>query len=209
MSKSNENKQSGFATAGLVLGIIGIVFSFIPIINNFAFALGVLALIFGIISLIKKANTGKAVAGVILGILSIVITLSMQSAFSKAIDETQKTLDEVSEDLDKAAGNSTEEILKKEINVTLGNFNATTDEYGITDSELDVTVKNITNKRKSYSIHIEAIDADGKRIDEDYVYANDLNAGQTQDFQIFTLVGSDKAELLKSATFKIVEVSSY
>ena len=26
MSKSNENKQSGFATAGLVLGIIGIVF---------------------------------------------------------------------------------------------------------------------------------------------------------------------------------------
>ena len=32
-----ENKKSGLATAGLVLGIIGICLSFIPIINNAAF----------------------------------------------------------------------------------------------------------------------------------------------------------------------------
>ena len=56
-----ETKKSGFATAGLVLGIIGICLSFIPILNNASFFLGVLAVIFGLISLIKKASKGKAI----------------------------------------------------------------------------------------------------------------------------------------------------
>ena len=43
-----ETKKSGFATAGLVLGIIGICLSFIPILNNASFFLGVLAVIFGL-----------------------------------------------------------------------------------------------------------------------------------------------------------------
>ncbi|MGN1374435.1 MAG: hypothetical protein ACI4XK_03950 [Bacilli bacterium] len=68
-------KKSGLATASLVLGIIGAVLSFIPIINNIAFILGVLAFIFGIIPFFQKASRGKAIAGVILGILSIVITI--------------------------------------------------------------------------------------------------------------------------------------
>ena len=44
MSKSVETKNSsGLATAGMVLGIIGVVLSFIPIINNIAFFIGILA----------------------------------------------------------------------------------------------------------------------------------------------------------------------
>jgi hypothetical protein len=35
-----EKEKTGFATAALVLGIIGVVLSFIPIINNAAFVLG-------------------------------------------------------------------------------------------------------------------------------------------------------------------------
>ena len=80
-------KKTGLSTAGLVLGIIAVSLSFIPIINNFAVVLGVLALIFGVIGLIKK-HGGKAIAAVVLGIVAIVITLSMQNAFSKAIDES-------------------------------------------------------------------------------------------------------------------------
>ena len=51
------------------------------------------------------------------------------------------------------------------------------------------------------------MDNTGKRIDDDYVYANDLNSGQTQDFKIFTLVSSEKLEQMKSAEFKIIDVS--
>ena len=58
--------------------------------------------------------------------------------------------------------------------------------------------------KKSFSIQIEAVDTSGNRILDDTVYANDLGAGQSQDFEAFKLVSSDKIEALKSATFKIV-----
>ena len=203
MSKSVEKKNSsGLATAGMVLGIIGVVLSFIPIINNIAFFIGILALIFGIIGIVKKAGKGKAIAGIVLGILSIVITLAMQSAVSDAIDDTSK-------ELDKITGNSTEEVLKTEVNVTLGDLQISKDEYGLTDSKMVVTVKNITDKSKSYSFHIEAVDANGNRINEDYVYANDLSAGQTQNFEIFTYIEDSKIDAMKAATFNIIEASAY
>lgn len=68
---------------------------------------------------------------------------------------------------------------------------------------------NMTDEKKSFSIHIEAVNSDGKRINDDTVYANNLNANQTQEFEAFTLVQSDKVDELKDATFKIVEVSEY
>ena len=46
MSESKKDEKSGLATAGFVLGIIGVVLSFIPIINNAAFVLGVLSFVF-------------------------------------------------------------------------------------------------------------------------------------------------------------------
>ena len=198
MEEKKVNK-SGFAIAALVLGIIGIVFSFIPIINNAAFILGILAAIFAIISLVKKASKGKAIASLVLGILAIVITLVMQSAFSSALDDTSKKLD-------KAAGNSTNEVLKKEVNVTL---EANKDDSGIVSTKLPVTVKNITDKKHSYNIHIEAVDANGKRIADDYVAANDLGGNQSQDFKAFEFVEEEKVESLKQAKFKIIEASSY
>ena len=202
MSNATVNKKSGLATAGLILGIIGAALSFIPIINNAAFVIGIFALIFGIIALIKKETKGKTIASIILGIAAISITLLMQQAASNAIDE-------VSKEIDKITGDNTEEVLNKDVDITLGNFIATTDEYGFTNTKLVVTVKNTTDSKKSYSIHIEAVDADGKRIEDDYVYANDLTAGQTQDFEIFNLVQDEKVDLLKNATFKIVEASAY
>lgn len=64
-------------------------------------------------------------------------------------------------------------------------------------------------EKKSFSIHIEAIDEKGERIGEDYVYANDLNAGQSQSFDVFEYVESEKIEQMKKAQFKIVEASVY
>lgn len=52
---TNQTKNhSGFGTAALVLGIIGAVLSFIPIINNVAFFLGILAVAFAIVCFAKK-----------------------------------------------------------------------------------------------------------------------------------------------------------
>lgn len=197
-----EKKKSGFATAGLVLGIIGICTSFIPIINNLSFILGLIGMIFGIVSLIKKASKGQAITGVILCILAMVITINSQQALSNSLNE-------VSSNLDKATGSSTEEVLANDVNVELGNFEVTNGSYGNKETKLTVKVTNKTSETKSFSLHIEAVDKTGARINEDYVYANNLTAGQSQNFDIFTYVSSDKLNGMQNATFKIVEASMY
>lgn len=179
---SEQTKRSGFATAGLVLGIIGVVFA--------------------IISLAKKASKGKAIAALILSALAIIITLSAQQAAGEALNE-------VGQELDKATGASTEEVLQNDVNVELGKFNVTTDEYGITKTKMTVKVTNKTNETKSFNIQVEAVDVDGNRISQDYVYANNLTAGQSQDFNIFEFIASEDIEKMQSATFNIVEASSF
>ena len=202
MARYEETKKSGLSTASLVLGIIGVCTSFIPIINNLSFVMGVLAVIFGIIALVKKDSKGKVITAIILGILAIAITLNSQQALSDSLDA-------VSKDLDKATGNSTEEILANDVEVTLGNLEVKKGQYGTTETKLIVKVKNKTSETKSFSIQVEAVDSTGARINQDYVYANNLGAGQSQDFEIFTYISSDKLDAMKSATFKIVEALMY
>lgn len=87
---------SGLAIASLVLGIIGIVLSFVPIINNAEFILGIIGLVLGIIGIVKTGRNSVrggrvlAIVGTILSILAIVITLGMQYAASKALDDIAK-----------------------------------------------------------------------------------------------------------------------
>jgi len=197
-----EKKKSGLATAGLILGIIGICTSFIPIINNISFVLGLIGAIMGIIALIKKTGKNQAIAGIVLCILAVIITVNSQKALTD-------TLNEVSTNLDKATGSSTEEVLKNDVNVELGNFEVTEDNYGLVNTKLTVKVTNKTGEKKSFNLHIEAVDVSGARIDEDYVYANGLASGQSQNFDIFAFVSSDKIDAMKNATFKIVEASVY
>lgn len=198
----NESPKNGLATASLVLGIIGICTSFIPIINNVSFVLGLIGSLFSIVALVKKASKGQAIAGIILCILAIIITLNSQKALSDSLNK-------VSVDLDKATGASTEEILANDVNVELGDFKVTKGSYGITSTKLTVKLTNKTKEKNSFSLHIEAIDSSGARIDDDYVYASDLSAGQSQSFDIFSYVSSDKLNAMKNATFRIAEASMY
>ena len=141
-----EKKKSGFATAGLVLGIIGICTSIIPIINNISFILGIIGVVLSIVALIKKASKGQAIAGVILCILTIVITISSQKALSDGLNE-------VSSNMDKAPGASTEEVLANDVNVEMGKFEVTNKSYGLTDTKLTVKITNKTSEKKSFSLH--------------------------------------------------------
>lgn len=205
MANHGETRKSGLGTVGLVLGIIGICTSFIPIINNLSFIMGILAVIFGIIALAKQDSKGKTITTVILGILAIVITINSQKILSDSLNEA---LDTFNNDMDTMSGNKTEEILANNVDVSIGNFEAIKQQY-MTDTKLKVNVKNKGSEAKSFSIQIEAVDSTGSRINEDTIYANNLNAGQSQDFEIFTFVSSDKVEDMKNATFKIISVSMY
>lgn len=93
MSEQNTRQgASGMAIAGLVLGIIAAVSSWVPIINNFSFILalvGVLLAIVGLVSTMRGKHTGKglAIAAVVVNVVAIAIVLGTQSAMSAAIDE--------------------------------------------------------------------------------------------------------------------------
>lgn len=202
MANHTETKKSGFATASLVLGIIGICTSFIPIINNLSAILGLIAIVFSVVALAKKASKGMAIAGIIVSVLAIAITINTQKALSEGLNE-------VSANLDKATGGSTEEVLANDVEVTLGDLQVKKGQYGMTDTKLLVHVKNKTSETNSFSIQVEAVNSTGARIEQDYVYANNLEAGQEQDFEIFTYINSDKLEAMQNATFKIVEASVY
>lgn len=201
-----EKKKSGFATAGLVLGIIGVCTSFIPIVNNLSFILGLIGILFGIVSLIKKASKKTAIAAIIVCVLAMYFTVSSQKSLSDSIDDA---FNEVSNSLDTMSGENTEGVLKNDLDVKIGEFKVEEDEYGLSESSLTVTVENKSSETKSFSIKIEAVDKDGNRIEEDTVYAEELKAGQSQKLNAFTLVTSDKYDELKKAEFKVLEASAY
>ncbi len=90
--------HSAMAIAGLVLGIIGLLTSFLPIVNNISFILGILGLVFaavGMAGCLRGKRTGKAmaIAALVLNILTVVVVLASQAAMSAAIDGAQKALE--------------------------------------------------------------------------------------------------------------------
>ena len=198
-------KKNGLVTAGLVLGIIGTVISVIPIVNNASFVLGILALVFGAVALVKKKAKGKAVAALVLGIVAVVVTLVMQIAVMDAVDSSFEDLDE---ELAMMNGERTDDVLRDSLDVTIGSFQVSGDEYW-EETKVEVTVKNKSDKRQSFDVTIEAVDKSGNRLDVDYIYVSDLGAGQSQKVDIFTFVTSDQIANMKNATFRVVEASAY
>ena len=86
-----QKKHGGFATAALVLGILGLIFSLIPIVCYFAgFPCDVLAVIFGGIA---WKGWGKAKAGLILGVVGLVAAIAWTVALANAVDQVSRQFD--------------------------------------------------------------------------------------------------------------------
>ena len=79
----------------LVLGIVALVTSILPIINNLSFLLAILGIVFAIIGLVgiskgKKSGKGPGIAGLVLSVIAFILVLVMQSAFSAALDQAME-----------------------------------------------------------------------------------------------------------------------
>jgi hypothetical protein len=189
-----NDKRSGLSTAGMVLGILAIVGSWVPFLNVFSIILAIVGLGLATPALIifltrKKGALAKIIVALVLCVISLFIAFSMNKGASDAINDY----------VDK---NSSEYILQNDVEVSFGEF--THDKNGW-NSELIVTVKNKSSETHNFSLHIEALDADGVRIKDDWVYINNLAAGQSTQEKVFTLVSSDDYAALDKATFKVYE----
>lgn len=83
---------SGTAIAGLVLGIVALISSWIPIVNNFSFIIGAIGLVLAVVGVVgtvrgKRAGKGLAIAALVINIVACAVVLATQSAMSAAIDD--------------------------------------------------------------------------------------------------------------------------
>lgn len=103
---------------------------------------------------------------------------------------------------------TTDKILEKDVDVSFGEFKVTNNgDYS--ETSLGITVKNKAEKQCTYYITIEAVDANGARIDTDMIYADRLGAGQEIYLKAFEYVDQEKLNEFKNATFKVLEINKY
>ncbi|WP_439567741.1 hypothetical protein [Sphingopyxis sp.] len=76
--------SNGLGTTAMILGIISLVFAFIPLIGFIAWITSPLALIFGLIG-VTKAPRGGAIAGIVLGGIAFAICLLWATIFGAAM----------------------------------------------------------------------------------------------------------------------------
>lgn len=83
---------NGFAVTGLVLNILGLLFSWVPFLSVATIPLVVVGLIFSIVGLILalKGRRGRkvmAIVATVIGVLALVISISVTNATAEALNE--------------------------------------------------------------------------------------------------------------------------
>ncbi|TYP82811.1 DUF4190 domain-containing protein [Blastococcus xanthinilyticus] len=91
-------KGAGLAIAAMVLGIIALLLSWIPIINNGAAVLALVGLGLAIPALLRArrgthGGMGMAITGLVTTVLALVVVFVTQAFYADVIDEVQQELD--------------------------------------------------------------------------------------------------------------------
>lgn len=157
--------RNGFGVTALVLGIIGLVFSWVPV---FGFLLGILAVIFGVMGYIR-AGGGMAIAGAILGAITVVIGVIVLAVIGSAASE-------VSKDLSPSAPFSALPSNSAEGDVVITKC-GDADQFGL--NTVTVKITNSTDRTQSYFVTASLNDAAGNRLAEANGASNSVAAGQS------------------------------
>ncbi|KRN30796.1 hypothetical protein [Weissella halotolerans] len=90
--KAPESKALGIIS--IVFGALGLVMSWIPIVNNVAAIFAGIGIILGIIALLVNLHKTKllAIIGTVLSVIAVGIVLVTQSMYSNAIDHATKSV---------------------------------------------------------------------------------------------------------------------
>lgn len=190
------------AIAGFVLGIIALLTSLVPIVNNLSFFLAILGIIFTIVGFIgimkgKKSGKGLAIAALVICIISCAAVLASQSAYSEALNSASSAAT-VSSSTDSSTGSDNQKV-----DFTVSDEKLNKDTYSAT---ITGTVTNTTDQDKDYvQISYNLYDKDGNLIGNAYDNANSLKAGSSWKFEAYATV-SDPDQI---ATFERGDMTSW
>ncbi|WP_282772746.1 MULTISPECIES: DUF4190 domain-containing protein [Saccharomonospora] len=86
--------RNSLGTAGFVLGLVGLVFSFIPLVGVTAWPLVIIGLTLSAVGIAKarktKAPKGLAIAGTILSAIGLLICITWVGVVGKVVDEAER-----------------------------------------------------------------------------------------------------------------------
>lgn len=195
INETDDRSNFGFAILGFFIPIVGLILFLIyegkkP---KRAKSAGKGALI-GFIT--------KIVLSIILVILYVAFAATLFTNISNDIESNIPAIGDAFRE------ETTDEILEKYVDVSFGKFKITNDGY-FSETSLDITVKNKAKKQCTYYITIEAVDANGARIETDMIYADRLGAGQEIYLKAFEYVDQEKLNQFKNATFRVLEINKY
>jgi hypothetical protein len=91
--------RNGVGTAGFVLGLVGLLFSFIPIIGVVAWPLVIVGLVLSIVGISRASkgianNRGLAVAGAVLSAIGLAVCVLWTAFFGAVANEVDKQADQ-------------------------------------------------------------------------------------------------------------------
>ena len=192
---SEDSLSLGFAILGFFIPIVGLI-------------------LFLIYEEKKPKRAKSAVKGALIGfiteiVLAIILVIQYvvfaASIFNNISNDIESNIPAIG---DVFREETTDKILEKDVDVSFGEFKVTNNGY-YSETSLDITVKNKAEKQCTYYITIEAVDANGARIDTDMIYADRLGAGQEIYLKAFEYVDQEKLNQFKNATFKVLEINKY
>ncbi|MEU9110584.1 DUF4190 domain-containing protein [Streptomyces sp. NPDC048483] len=200
--------SNGIATAGMVLGIIALVVSFIPVLNVVVWPLAIIGLVLGSIGLAKSGKTGKGkgpgITALATSLASIIMFFVINAAFVNEVD--------------KAVDGARKDIKHEQKQGQVENKRAATEDVKITTCaikpdglggrELDVKllVTNNGKDRAGYSIEGEAVDQNGDQITTIDAYVSDLNHGAKKRENDAAFAMDDDLKDVTKVTCKILDV---
>lgn len=149
MDKLSEKKVLGIFA--IVFGGFGLLLSWIPIVNNFAFVLGGIALVLGLIGLLVNRKNKKvlSVIGTLISIATIALVLWTQSVYSNAINKASNDFNKQTKVVSKDSSSSSYNGDSGDNNSKSGSSSSTSssDEDTATPESVNlgqtVTVKNV------------------------------------------------------------------
>lgn len=217
-SNTTPQSKSAAAIVGIVLGIIALVTSFLPIINNLSFILALIGAVFAVVGLVgtmrgKKAGKGLAIASLIVNVAAVVIVLATQSMYGAAIDEATQGIVNTS-DGSAASAQADDATADSQPDGAAAGSDEAADKYVITDEALEgdaYTCKvagvftNQTDAEMNYvSVSYNLFDGEGAQIGTAVASTSNLAAGGTWKFEAFGTVAVDEV-----ARFELADVTAF
>ena len=168
-----RKKGAGLAVASMVLGIIALLLSWVPIVNNAAAVLAVIGLALGIPALLRArrgthSGTGLAVTGLVTSLVAIVVVILTQAFYASVIDEVERSMDEELSSLAPADGSTSQlaETAPEEASAT------------------DVVPLGVPAQVGDYLVTVDAVELDA---DESVLAADDYNEPATGQYVLTQL----------------------